>query len=929
LALTTGARLGVYEVSALIGEGGMGQVYRARDTTLNRDVALKVLPDLFASDAERLARFTREAQTLAALNHPNIAHIHGLEENGGVRTLVMELVEGDDLSQRIARGPIPLDDALAIARQIAEALEAAHEQGIIHRDLKPANIKLRADDVVKVLDFGLAKAMESGVGNRESGVAHALANSPTITSPAMTMRGVILGTAAYMAPEQAKGKPVDKRADIWAFGCVVYEMLTGRRAFAGDDVSTTLAAVLLKEPDWQAVPAATPAALNRLLRRCLTKDPKARLRDVGEARIRIDELLSGVPDDAGASVLAPVPSASRRVMPWAAAGVLALGSMLIGTVVARRSVGDATSTAVPVTFAIAPPENTAFGGPVGGGTGTATQVAVSPDGRNIAFVAGSRGAYQIYLRPVASRAARVIPGTEGGNFPFWSPDSRFIGFFAGSKLKKVEIGGGGSPIVLCDAPGDYSRGGSWSRDNVILFAPGEVGNSSGRESLWRVSSAGGVPAIVTRVDPANADTRHRWPYFLPDGRHFIYTEVIGALGTSTKPSTIKIASLEPGDADVTLLQAESSAAYASGHLLFARDDTLMAQPFDPETRQFVGAAFPVAERVSREGSRYMGASVSENGTLVYGNDDSLAVTELTWRDRAGRGLGSVGGPAPYLNLALSPEERRVAVVVGTAALENVDIWIVDIARNVRSRLTVDPGVHGTPVWSPDGTRVAYLYRRSGKTWLRVRPVGGTSPDESLVEGAGNTVAIAPTSWSADGRYIAYTLRGAFPRTSDVWILPLFGERKPFPLVQTESLEGEAVFSPDGRWIAYTTDDSGQPNVFVQSFPEAGEKHQVSTSGGNAPIWGADGKGLYYLGLDSTLMAVPIDTTGRFDAGVPQALFATGALNTGFDVGQGAFLAQRYAVSKDGQRFLFNARTPQSGSGPPLNVVVNWMAAIQR
>jgi Tol biopolymer transport system component len=926
LALTTGARLGVYEVSALIGEGGMGQVYRARDTTLNRDVALKVLPDLFASDAERLARFTREAQTLAALNHPNIAHIHGLEENGGVRTLVMELVEGEDQSQRIARGPIPLDDALAIARQIAEALEAAHEQGIIHRDLKPANIKLRADDVVKVLDFGLAKALEPGSGIGDGGSPN-LATSPTITSPAMTMRGVILGTAAYMAPEQAKGKPVDRRADIWAFGCVLYEMLAGHRAFEGDDISTTLAAVLLKDPEWGALPASTSVALRRLLTRCLTKDPKARLRDIGEARIRIDDLLGGAPDETGAPVIAPARSGWRRGVPWAAAGALALGSMLIGAVVARRSAGDVTSTAVPATFVVAPPENTAFGGPPGGGTGTATQVAVSPDGRNIAFVAGAQAAYQIYLRPVASLAARAIPGTDGGTFPFWSPDSRFIGFFADGKLKKAPIGGGPA-VVLCDAP--FGRGGSWSNDNVILFAPGEVANAPGRESLWRVSSAGGVPAIVTRVDPANADTRHRWPHFLPDGRHFFYTEVFGASGTAVKPSTIRIGSLDPGEADVMLLQAESSAAYASGHVLFARDETLMAQPFDPVARQVNGEAFPVAERVSQEGSRYVGASVSENGTLVYGGDDSLAVTQPTWRDRTGRALGSVGEPAPYLNLALSPDERRVAVTVGTVSLQNLDIWIIDIARNGRSRLTGEPGVHGTPVWSPDGTRIAFQSRRSGKLSLREKRVGGTSHDQSLVEGAGNTVAISPTSWSADGRYIAYTLRGAFPRTSDVWILPLFGDRKPFPLVHTNYLEGEAVFSPDGRWIAYTTDESGPANVFVQSFPEAGEKLQVSTAGGNAPIWRTDGKELNYLGADWTLMAVPIDTIGRVDAGAPHALFPSGVFNTGFNTGQTSFsVGQTHAVSKDGQRFLLNARTPQSSTVPPLNVVVNWMAAIQR
>ena len=439
-----------------------------------------------------------------------------------------------------------------------------------------------------------------------------------------------------------------------------------------------------------------------------------------------------------------------------------------------------------------------------------------------------------------------------------------------------------------------------------------------------------MSAVVTRIDPAHADTRHRWPHFLPDGRHFFYTEVFGAPGTAAKPSTIRIGSLEPGEADVTLLPAESSAAYASGHVLFARDETLVAQPFDPNARQINGEAFPVAERVSQEGSRYVGASVSENGTLVYGGDDSLAVTQLTWRDRTGRALGTVGGPAPDLNLALSPEERRVALAVGTVNLQNIDIWIIDMTRNGRSRLTGESGVHGSPVWSPDGTRIAFQSRRSGKLSLREKRVGGTSPDESLVEGVGNTVAIAPTSWSANGRYIAYTLRSAFPRSSDVWILPLFGDRKPFPLVHTNYFEGEAVFSPDGRWIAYTTDDSGQANVFLQPFPDAGEKLQVSTAGGSAPIWRADGRELYYLGADWTLMAVAIDTTGRVDAGPPRALFPSGIFNTGFNTGQTSIsIGQTHAVSKDGQRFLLNARTPQSSNVPPLNVVVNWMAAIQK
>jgi eukaryotic-like serine/threonine-protein kinase len=916
MAIAAGTRIGPYEVLSLLGAGGMGEVYRARDTTLHRDVAIKVLPDLFASDAERLARFTREAQTLAALNHPNIAHIHGLEANGGVRALVMELVEGEDLSQRLARGLVPLDEALPIAKQIAEALEAAHEQGIVHRDLKPANIKVRADGVVKVLDFGLAKALEPGTGSGDAGSAN-LANSPTITSPAMTMRGMILGTAAYMAPEQAKGKPVDKRADIWAFGCVLFEMLTGRRAFQGDDVSTTLAAVLLKEPDWQALPSSTSVSLRALLTRCLTKDPKRRLRDIGEAGLRIDELLAGVADSEALPVVAPAPPAWRRVVPWAAVGVLALGATVIATVVALRPTGDA-SPAPPVQFTIAPPENTSFGGPPGGGTGNAPHVAVSPDGQNVVFVARAQSTYQLWLRPIAALAARAIPGSEGGAFPFWSPDSRFIGFFADGKLKKVAIAGG-PPVTLCDAP--TGRGGSWNRDNVILFSPSGIGTEL--SGLLRVSSGGGVPTEATTIDPATGETHHRWPHFLPDGRHFLYTASTGTCCPPSKPAMVRIGSLDPNEATVTLFQAESSASYASGHLLFARDETLMAQPFDPNTRQPTGGAFPLAEHVATEGSRYVGASVSENGTLVYAHGGAQSALQLTWVDRAGRAIGTVGDAAPYVNLWLSPDESRVAVSMATGSPANVDIWIIDLARNIPLRLTFNPLTDGSPVWSPDGSRVAFESGQSGQASIRQRLVSGAAGDEPLLEGSpvpGSRMQNAtPSDWSADGRFLAYTQRTS-STTSDVWVLPLFGDRKAFPLLQTEFVESSAVFSPNGRWIAYTTNEARQPNVYVQPFPGAGGKYQVSRDGGSHPVWRADGKELFYLGPDATLMAVPVDTTDQFDIGAPQALFPTAAprFNT----------SRVFAVTKDGQRFLVSAR-PQQASGTPLTVVINWIAAIQQ
>ena len=897
-----GENFGAYEVIALLGEGGMGQVYRATDTKLKRQVAIKVLPPSLAGDADRLARFQREAEVLASLSHPNIAGIHGLEESDGVKALVMELVEGPTLAERIAQGAIPLDEVLPIARQIAEALEAAHEHGIVHRDLKPANVKVRPDGTVKVLDFGLAKAMDPPSASRD------VSQSPTITTPAMTHAGMILGTAAYMSPEQARGKPVDRRADIWAFGIVVFEMLTGRRPFVGDDISLTLASVLTKEAEWSALPAPTPAGLRRLLMRCLKKDPKARMRDIGEARLQIEELLSGAPEELSVPAAPRTLTLWQRAQPWTSAGVFAIGLVLFAvSIIALRRSGAVAPAAAPVQFTIAAPENASFGTPGGGGTGIATQVAVSPDGRHVVFVARAKSAYEIWLRPVASLAARPIPGTEGGAFPFWSPDSRFIGFFAAGKLKKVAIAGGPT-TELADATG--GRGGTWNRDNVILFTPSNI------TAVLRVSSAGGAPAVVTTLDPATGETSHRWPYFLPDGRHFLYTAITGTCCPALKAGVVRVASLDPADAATTLFEADSSVSYADGYLLFRRDESLMAQPFDLETRQTKGDAFPIVEHVSWEGSRYVGASVSQDGALVYGQNDPRAAERLTWLDRTGRAVATVGDAAPYLSLALSPDERRVAVGLATGSPLNRDIWIIDIARNVPSRWTFDPGTDESPVWSPDGTRIAFQRQRSGKVSLRQQLITRTA-DESLLDDP-SSLQIAPSDWSRDGRFIAYTSTSS--GSSDVWILPLSGDRKPFPLVETPSQETGAVFSPDVRWIAYTTNETGQGNVVVQPFPGSGGKYQISREGGGRPVWRADGRELFYVGADGNMMAVPIDATDQFNAGVPQALFPT--------LIQAGASQQRYAVTKDGKRFLVSA-TPQQSRVAPLTVVLNWTATIQK
>jgi Tol biopolymer transport system component len=694
-------------------------------------------------------------------------------------------------------------------------------------------------------------------------------------------------------------------------------MLAGRRPFAGDDVSTTLAAVLLKDPDWEALPASMPVALRRLLKRCLTKDSKTRLRDIGEARVRIDELLSGPADEMLPPALTAPPPLWKRVAPRVAAGALLVAAVLAAGAVARRPAGE-TASAPAVRFAVPPPENTSFGGPVAGGTGIAPQLAVSPDGQHVVFVARTQSTFRLWLRPIATLAARPMEGTEGGTFPFWSPDSRHIAFFADGKLKRVPIAGGPTQ-VLCDAPS--GRGGSWSRDNVIVFSPLGIGTVA--TGLMRVSSNGGTPSGATTIDSAAGETHHRWPHFLPDGRHFLYTASTGACCPPPKPAVIKIGSLDPGEATATVFEAESATAFASGHLVFARDERLMAQPFDSRTRQPTGEPFPLADHVASEGSRYVSASLSEHGTLGYAaGGGAQAGTQLTWFDRTGRALGTVGEPAPFVNVALSPDERRIAVAL-SAGLGNLDVWVIDIARNVRSRLTFDPGADGSPVWSPDGTLIAFESKRPPQVSIRQLLANGAGGDAPLFEGStaagGIAIDAAPNDWSADGRYIAYTQRLS-TTTSDLWVLPLFGNRKAIPVVQSNVLESSGAFSPDGRWIAYAGTESGQPNVFVQAFPGPGAKHQVSRDGGGYPTWRGDGKELFYLALDSTLTAVRIEVTDQLTIGAPQRLFQTSVprLNAG----------RVYAVTKDGQRFLLNARS-QHAISEPLTVVVNWTAAIQK
>ena len=677
--LKSGHPLGVYEVVGLIGAGGMGEVYRARDTRLDRHVAIKVLPDAFRADAERAARFEREAKLLATLNHPNIAGIYGLEDSQGEQCIVMELVEGETLADRIARGPIPVAEALEIAKQIADALEAAHEKGIIHRDLKPANVKLTPDDQVKVLDFGLAKAFGLDAAHVSP---DGLTNSPTLTSPiAATGVGVLLGTAAYMAPEQAKGRAVDKRGDVWAFGCVLYEMLTGQRAFTGEDVSDTLASVLRGEPQWSALGPAVPERIRVLLRRCLAKERKARIPDISVARYLLEEI-AGTLAEPAQPVRAPVP-ASR----WIAAAMSAAVASAAIVLLAIYYLGRVDSTVRPVRFAIQVEP-----GPldVGSTENPATPpIAVSPDGSIVAFVATTRGTRsRLWIRPLDTLEARELSGTDGASSPFWSPDSRFIGFFADGKLKRIDVNGGPS-LPLCDAP--QQRGGAWSPEGFIIF--GSIG-----KGLQKVPEAGGVPTALTTL--AEGELVHSQPVFLPDGRHFFYRALGPVAG-----GPVYVASIDSGDRKMLIERpAASNVAYASGHLLFLRETTLMAQPFDVGTQTLTGEPVPVAADIRTFITPPVGIfSVSQTGVLVYQTGSSASVGDLTWFDRKGKPLGTVGEPAAYGDVELSPDDKRVAVSIFDPSQRSRDIWLIDVARGSRQKFTFGATDEQNASWSSDGT----------------------------------------------------------------------------------------------------------------------------------------------------------------------------------------------------------------------------------
>ena len=912
--LSSGARIGHYEILDAIGAGGMGEVYRARDTKLGREVAIKVLPEAFARDSARMARFSREAKLLAALDHPNIASIYGIEDSGDTRALVMQLAAGETLADRVRQALIPIDETLRIARQIADALEYAHEKGIIHRDLKPANVKVAADDTVKILDFGLAKAMESELSPEE------IANSPTISHLA-TQAGVLLGTAAYMSPEQAKAKPVDRRADIWAFGCVLYEMLTGKMAFHGDSVTDTLAAVIKEEPDWSLLPATTPMRVRVLLQRCLQKDVRQRLQSMGDARISLEEVLSGAPE----SLFPPstAPSAARWLWPSAAAACLliAIAGWLTFFYWHPRSPAAAVQR-----FEIAPPPGGPSLSPF-----QSSVVSISPDGTVLLFFGtGAGGVSQLWMRRMDSPDAHPIAGTEGAaGFPFWSPDSRSVAFAANRKLKKMDLASG-SVQELCDVGDSPTLGGFWTLDGRIVFSA----VSSARPDLFEVSASGGTASPFSGVErPADASfVGIVSPVLLPDARHFIYLA-----GTSSNLA-VYLGSLDSGPRQPPRLLTRASFFSAGppaiafvpsphdstlGYLLFTRVDsngsgTLLAQLLDLRRLELTGDPVPVAEGVS-----FGGFSASVTGILAYRASGSTRGTRLTWFDRQGKVLGTGGEDAPYYGTpALSPDGTRAALTRRDSPNGNLVIWLVGFSRGTTTRFTFGSSSADYPIWSPDGKRIIFRSNSYGEYDLYQKPANGAEGEQLLLKSSENKY---PSSLSRDGRFLLYFSINP-KKGSDLWVLPLTGEQKPFPFLRTGFYEVDGHFSPDGHWVAYTSDESGRYEVYVRRFsgdaaaPALGEgaQWQVSYESGSEPRWSPDGKELYYLTLDGKLMAVGVSAKTVFEAGTPKLLFQTPQPNTR--------TAGDYTV--DGKRFFFLSSTEQTAQAP-FTVVLNWQAALKK
>jgi serine/threonine protein kinase/Tol biopolymer transport system component len=901
VTVAAGARLGPYEILAAIGAGGMGEVYKARDTRLDRTVAIKILSASFATDPQFRERFDREARTISQLDHPHICTLYDVGEQDGTSFLVMQYLEGETLEARLKKGTLPLDQALQVAIQIADALATAHKAGIVHRDLKPGNVMLTKAGA-KLLDFGLAKTSAPVIGG--------VGLSMLPTTPPITQQGSILGTFQYMAPEQLEGKDADARTDIFAFGAVVYEMITGKKAFEGKSQASLIGAIMHAQPlPISASQPLTPPVLDHVVTRCLAKDPGERWQTSGDVMRELKWVAAlGSQARVSTPVVAQRKSTLRNVhLLWSVVAVLVLTSGTFATLAYLRRPPLDTHV---YRSSFVPPSDWS-------GILASARLALSPDGRRLAFTAtDGSGRAMLWVRALDSLAMQPLAGTEGATGPFWSPDSRSIAFVAAGKLKRIDVSGG-PPLTLCD--GAFAAPGTWNRDGVILFTPAI------NAPLSRVSAASGTPSPVTALDTKAGEGVHFDPFFLPDGRHFLYA---AAIGTPVLSASVFVGSLDSGDRK-RLLTSSGNVQYAQGFLIFSRDATLMAQAFDASTLSLKGEAVPLAEQVQfTTGLQAATFSVSETGVLAFQTGGS-GTSQLLWFDRTGRPSGALGDRGPYLpEVNLSRSGTRASVATSESGALFGDLWLFDVPRGIRTRFTFGPASVRAPIWSPDGGQVVFSEIRKGSADLYQKASSGAGNESALLE---DNFTKLPESWSPDGRFISYYISGppSLPNRNDVWILPLFGDRKPFPLTQSPFTEYRSQFSPDGRWIAYASNESGRFEVYVvpftpgpaggaAAFGTAGGKWQVSTMGGNEPRWSHDGKEIFYIAANK-LMAAAVTANGvGFKVDAVRPLFTVRP-----HVGQGV-----YDVSQDDQHFLVNTVADQTDIAP-LTLVVNWPAALKK
>ena len=881
MSVKPGSRLGPYEIQSSLGAGGMGEVYKARDTRLDRTVAVKILPEALALDTQFRERFEREARTISQLDHAHICALYDVGEERGISFLVMQYLEGETLAARVQRGALAIQDALKIAVEIAGALEAAHRAGVIHRDLKPGNVMLTKSGA-KLLDFGLAKT---------NAVARSGASVLPTTPVSITAQGTILGTFQYMAPEQVEGQEADARTDLFAFGAMLYEMVSGRPAFQGKTQASLIGAIMRDDPTLTPdFGVSLPPALGRVIRTCLAKNPDDRFQTAHDVALQLQWILEGG-SQVGVPAPAPVasPGRQRAWLPWSVAAVATMAAALLGALPFLK-------TAAPrrmVRFEVANPDGVInVGAP-----------RLSPDGRYLAFNAtDGTGNTRIWVRQMSSLAAEPLTGTEAAGRPFWSPDSRFLGFMADGKLKKIDVTGG-PPQKICDAP--TGADGTWSPNGVILF------DGRGSDPIYRVAAAGGTPVIAVKPETARNEALVGWPEFLSDGRHFMYL----AMNQKPEDTAYRVGALDSADTQ-PLASAQTQLAYAPpDRLLFVRDQTLVAQRFDEKAMKTTGDPVPLAERIGTDSVGLATFSISREGTLAYRTGDPGS--RLLWVDRSGRDMDTLGDSGEYENPALSRDGSRLAFNLTDKSTRKTDLWIRDLARGVNSRFTFGQGSNRVPLWSPDGSVIVFTSTRTGNGDLYTKPANGQGEETLLLK---SDQLKAATDWSRDGRYIAYQ---SFSKTgADLWALPTFGDRKPVPILTTPFAESNGVFSPDGRFIAYRSDESGRNEIYVQPFLKGSGKWQVSTAGGSDPTWRSDGQEIVYRGVDQRLMAADVSVVGEtFQVGVPRALFAA-RLNI---VGN---VRNRYAPTADGQRFLLIAPLGRDAMAP-TTVVLNWDADIKR